>query len=146
MYSLSAPTLPMASRVRALQSEMLAMPEHHIDIPITHRFADGLYSREAILPAGSTAVGHIHAKEHICIISKGRVLVVSEGGTEEITAPSTRIVPAGVKNCVHALEETVWTTIHACDAKTVENAEDLLITHETVAGRLLPLPCKRIPQ
>lgn len=116
--------------IAALQSRMMAMPEHHIVIEPVHRFAHGLYSREVTLPEGCTAIGHRHAQEHICIISKGRVLVVSEDGTEEIAAPATLIVPRGRKNCVHALEQTVWTTVHACNARTPEEAETALIMPE----------------
>lgn len=130
MLILTAPVVPMRSRVMALQSAMLAVPEHHIELPLRHWFADGLYMREATLPAGSTAVGHIHAKEHFCIMSKGRVQVVTEAGTQEITAPATMVVPAGRKNCVHAIEESIWTTVHATDATTVEDAENTLIEAE----------------
>jgi len=125
------------ARVFALQSRMLAMPEHHIQIVPAHYFAHGLYAREVTLPAGSTAVGHMHAQEHICIISKGRVQIVTEGGVEEISAPATMIIPRGRKNCVHALEETVWTTIHSSDAKTVEDAEDALILPDAEATTCL---------
>lgn len=126
--------------VLTLQSAMLAMIEHQIQIDTRHHFADGLYIREATLPEGTTAVGHIHAKEHVCIISKGRCLVVTEDGTREIAAPATMIVPAGRKNCVHALTETVWATVHATAATTVEDAERTLILPESVGGVPLLLP------
>lgn len=122
-----APGAALRARVMALQSQMLGMTEHHIQIEPVHRFAHGLYAREVTLPQGSTAVGYMHAQEHVCIISKGRVQVVTEDGVEEIAAPATMIIPAGRKNCVHALEETVWTTIHATDLKTVAEAEAALI-------------------
>ena len=109
---------------------MLAMPEHQIVIEPVHRFAHGLYAREVTLPAGSTATGMIHGQEHICIISKGRALVVTDDGAQEYAAPATLIVPRGRKNCVHALEETVWTTIHATRAKSVADAEATLILPE----------------
>ena len=125
--TLSPPVVPMRARVLAMESAMLAMPEHHITIEPVHRFAQGLYAREVTLPAGTTATGMIHGQEHICIISKGRALVVIEGGTQEIAAPATMIVPRGTKNCVHALEDTVWTTIHATEARTPEEAEATLI-------------------
>lgn len=129
MNALSA---PMDSRVLALQSQMLAMPEHQIAIAPRHTFAHGLYAREVTLPAGSIAVGFRHTQEHICIISQGRVQVVTEDGAEEIAAPATLVVPAGRKNCVHALEETVWTTIHASDAKTPDEAFAALVEPENL--------------
>lgn len=102
-----------------------------------HHFAAGLYVREVTLPAGATAVGYRHRQEHVCIISQGRVLVITEDGREEIAAPHTMIVPAGRKNCVHALEETVWTTVHAAESRDVAELERLLVECEEPAG-LLP--------
>lgn len=129
--------LARLEHVMALQAKMQAMPEHQIVIEPTHIFAHGLYAREVTLPEGSTAVGYAHAQEHICIISKGRVLVVGEDGTQEIVAPATMIIPRGRKNCVHALEETVWTTIHASPAKTVDEAEAALILPDAEAIKCL---------
>lgn len=117
----------MRAHIAALESAMMAMPEHHITIEPVHRFAEGLYAREVTLPAGSTATGLIHGQEHLCIISRGRVLVVTDEGAQEFAAPATMIVPRGRKNCVHAIEETVWTTVHATPARTVEDAEAMLI-------------------
>lgn len=129
MITLTAPLLPVRSQIAALEAAMKASDDQ-IHIEPTHRFAQGLYAREVTLPAGSTAVGHIHAQEHICIVSKGRALVVSEGGTVEIEAPCTMIIPAGRKNCVHAIEETVWTTIHATDIRDIDDLErELLLPH-----------------
>lgn len=129
---MNALAAPMDERVLALQSQMLAMPDHQIVIEPRHYFADGLYAREVTLPEGSTAIGYRHAQEHICIISRGRVQVVSEDGVREIAAPATMVIPAGRKNCVHALEETVWTTVHASDATTPDEAFAALVIPESV--------------
>jgi len=123
----ASPTLPAIDRVRAMEAALMAVPEHHIEIVPVHRFAHGLYVREVSFPAGCIAVGHMHAQEHVTIISKGRLKIVTEDGVSEVTAPATFVVPAGRKNCVHVLEDAVWTTIHACQAKTADEAEALLI-------------------
>lgn len=117
----------MRANIAELEAQMMAMTDHHVTIEPVHRFAHGLYSREVTLPAGTTATGLIHGQEHICIISKGRVLVVTDSGAQEYTAPATLVVPRGRKNCVHAIEETVWTTVHATRAKSVADAEAALI-------------------
>ena len=129
---MNALTSTMDERVLALQSRMLAMPDHQIVIDPRHHFAHGLYAREVTLPEGSTAIGYRHAQEHVCIISQGRVQVVSEDGVREIAAPATMVIPAGRKNCVHALEETVWTTVHASDAATPDEAFAALVIPEEI--------------
>ncbi len=128
-YTLTSPLLPMEGRI-ALLERIMHTSEDQVHIEPHHVFAQGLYAREVELPAGCTAVGHRHLQEHVCIISKGRVKVVTEDGIEEIAAPAIMVVPAGRKNCVHAIEDTVWTTVHATQAATVEEAETLLVSKE----------------
>jgi quercetin dioxygenase-like cupin family protein len=128
MVALDSPD-PMAVRqnIAALEAAMLGSPAL-VHIEPVHRFAEGLYSREVTLPAGCIAVGHIHAQEHICVISKGRVEVITEGGGARVLeAPATMIVPRGTKNCVRALEETVWTTVHATTLRDVAEIEKAVL-------------------
>lgn len=115
------------TQVAALEAAMFASPDQ-LHIEPVHTFAHGLYARTVTLPAGSTATGHIHAQEHLCFITKGRVLVVSEtGGTREVAAPEMFIAPRGTKNCVHAIEETTWTTVHATELRDVAKIEKAMI-------------------
>lgn len=118
-------TIALRDRVVALEAAMHESPDQ-IQIVPRHLFAQGLYVREVTLPEGSTAVGYTHKQEHVCIVSKGRCLVMTETGVVEFRAPCTIIVPAGRKNAVHALEETVWTTVHATDCTDVAELEMML--------------------
>ena len=119
-----APDAPaIRDRIARLEAAMHAAPEK-LNLEPVHRFAQGLYARELTLPAGCIAVGHIHGQEHICIVSKGRVEVISEtGGARIVEAPATFTVPRGTKNCVRAITDTVWTTIHATDETDVAKIE-----------------------
>lgn len=122
-------SLNTREKVDALQAAMLAATDAHVHLEPAHRFADGLYARELVLPAGTTAIGHRHRQEHVCIVSQGRCLVVTDGEQREVTAPATFVVPIGTRNCVHAIEDTVWTTVHACpnDWRDVERIEAALV-------------------
>jgi hypothetical protein len=133
----ASPTLPAIDRVRAMEAALMAVPEHHIEIVPVHLFAHGLYVREVSFPAGCIAVGHMHTQEHVVILSKGRMRIVTEDGTTEIAAPATFVVPAGRKNCAYVLEDAVWTNVHASDAKTVEEAEATLIMVDKEAVKWL---------
>lgn len=126
----------ISAQVDALASAMHAMPEAQVHIEPRHVFSDGLYGREVRLPAGTVAVGHRHKQAHICIISAGKCLVVAEDGTTEVEAPATFVVPVGRRNCVHAITETVWTTVHAVpnDARDVEAIEALLVDKTALIG------------
>jgi quercetin dioxygenase-like cupin family protein len=136
---LETPPEPLAIRERigALEAMMKGSPLA-VHIEPTHRFAEGLYSREVTLPAGCIAVGHIHAQEHICIISKGVCEVVTEGGgARVVSAPATMIVPRGTKNCVRAIEDTVWTTVHATTLRDVAEIEKAVLLPAFPDGMLL---------
>ena len=76
-------------------------------------FCNGIYTRQITLLKGTAAVGEIHKQQHINILSAGSVLVLTEDGMEQIDAPQRWVGEPGVKRATFALEDTVWTTIHA---------------------------------
>lgn len=106
---------PMINKIQALESEMVKMDDAQIHIEPVHHFAEGLYAREITIPAGVLLTGKIHKYEHLNIISKGRIAVWTEEGMQTISAPATIASRPGMKRLGYALEDTVWTTIHATD-------------------------------
>jgi quercetin dioxygenase-like cupin family protein len=106
--------------------------------PILHQ-TKGILVREYRIAKGTVLVGKRHAQEHICIVSAGRILVTTENGAQEISAPCHFVSPAGSKRAMHALEDTVWTTIHRTDALDIESAEAELIIAERLEGERLCL-------
>tara|TARA_R110002072_G_scaffold236793_1_gene394350 strand:- start:8 stop:433 length:426 start_codon:yes stop_codon:yes gene_type:complete len=94
---------------------------------LTHYFADGIYARELFLPAGAMLVGKIHRTTHINIISKGKISVATENGSEIIEAPATIVSPPGTKRAGYVIEDTVWTTIHGSHETDLEVLEKELI-------------------
>ena len=122
-----APT-PISDRDKVLQMEALMResPEQIVIEPV-HYFARGLYAREITIPKGTLLTGKIHLFEHINIISKGEISVLTEHGVKRIVAPATLISKPGIKRIGYAHEETVWTTIHACNAIDAAKAEKLLV-------------------
>ena len=128
LYVVAPDRLAIRDRIARLEAAMMAATDQHIHIEPAHRFAQGLYSREVVMPAGTVATGHIHAQEHICIISAGRCEVISETlGARIVEAPATFIVPRGTKNCVRAITDTVWTTVHATELRDVVEIEAAML-------------------
>lgn len=79
--------------------------------PVTHRFANGIYSREA--------VNH-----------QGKVIVYDEkNGTRRLDAPCTFVSEPGTQRVVIALEHTVFTTFHAnpTNERDLDKLEEMLI-------------------
>lgn len=140
--------LALRDQIVALEQEMLAMPEHQIEIVPRHYFAHGLYAREITIPKGAVLTGKIHLFEHINIISKGDISVMTDDGVRRITAPATIVSKPGIKRVGWAHEETVWTTVHACEVQDGDEAERLLVvdTFEQFERLMGGAPCHSLPQ
>ena len=96
--------------------------------PLKHTFSDGIYVREITIPAGMFIVGKIHKHDHPNFLLKGKVVVVTEDGIEELEGPLSMISKAGTKRALYAETELVWTTIHA----NPTNTEDLKELEENI--------------
>jgi len=115
--------------VEQIEDAMQGMPPAFL--PIKHYFANGMYAREMTMPAGTIVTGAIHKTTHFCILSQGRVHVMSEDGIEELVAPAIIISQPGAKRAIHALEDTVWTNIHATNETDLDKLVEEL-TESTV--------------
>lgn len=91
------------------------------DTGLDEVFCNGIYTRQITLKKGTCAVGEIHKQQHINILSSGSVLVLTEDGMEQIDAPQRWVGEPGVKRATFALEDTVWTTIHATTSTSPED-------------------------
>lgn len=134
LFEKMVPALPvkLASRegIMYMQSVLEGVPDNsdwEDKFPLTHRFADGVYAREMLIPAGHLIIGKIHRYGHLNLISKGHVAVLTEFGVEEFTGPVTFISQPGTKRVVFAYEDTVWTTFHGTKRTTPEEVEEDII-------------------
>lgn len=128
----SAPDFELREKIFAFQDAFLAsiergeLQEIVHELPLRHSFIPGAYARELIIPAGVAIIGKIHRFPCFNFVSKGRISVLSEYGTKEITAPAFFSSPAGIKRIGYAHEDTVWTTIHPTDCTDPALIEDEL--------------------
>jgi quercetin dioxygenase-like cupin family protein len=105
-------TQEMRVKVQRLEEALLARPHLDVDALTTHRFADGLYSRQLVIPAGHCAVGKIHKREHFTFIMSGQVVVLTENGPVEMCGPCVLVTKPGTKRAVYAVTDSVWITVH----------------------------------
>lgn len=128
-YSLDIePKRPLREAIVALEQQLLQCEQ--ADMPVEHYFAKGLYSRALHIPKNCVLTGAIHKEEHINILAKGEITVVTEDGPKRITAPYVMVSRPGTKRAGFAHEDSLWVTVHACEAKDVETAEKLLVTND----------------
>lgn len=115
----------MLSKILRLENEMRAMPQAEFET--THDFAPGIYMRTLHIPKGSLLTGKMHATDHLNIVSKGDISVLTEDGIHRIKAPAIIPARAGMKRVGFAHEDTVWTTVHGTDETDLAKLEAALI-------------------
>ena len=116
-------------KMTMLVSEMVKLVDEDspaVDEP-NHIFAPGVYARELFVKKGTLAIGKIHKTEHLTIISKGDITVVTRDGTKRIIAPCTFVSKPGEQRIAYAHEDTVWTTIHPTDETDLKKLEAELV-------------------
>jgi len=103
--------------------------------PVKHTFAGGCYVREIYNPANEIVVTKIHKKEHPFFLMKGEMSILSEEGIQHIKAPYQGVTKPGTKRIIYTHEECVFTTVHATENTTIEDAE-----HEVICTKYEDLP------
>jgi quercetin dioxygenase-like cupin family protein len=139
-----APREVVRERILRLQDEMLPiqteMPE------AVHHYAKGMYAREFSMPAGMTVVGKKHKHEHLMMVLKGKAVVATEFGTQEVSAGLVHVSQPGAKRVVYAIEDTTFVTVHLnpTDTKDIEQIEAEHIEPEAPETIELAKRCKEL--
>lgn len=95
-----------------------------------HHFADGLYAKEAVIPAGYKVAKHIHNYTHLSLLASGKALVTAGDVVKEYTGPACIEITAGISHKVEAITDVVWFCIHAVDTADPKNIDEILIHKE----------------
>ena len=122
--------LALQSNIYKAQDVMLAMPQAETEV--THHFADGIYARELLIPAGVCLVGALHKTNHLFTVSEGECVAVTHEGREEIKAPYMGQTHPGMKRVIYAITDTVWTTFHVTEETDVDKIADEITELETI--------------
>ena len=101
------------------------------ELPLTHSFSDGIYTREIFIRKGMFAIGKIHKSDHTFFLMKGKLLLCSEDGVREIEAPFYGTASAGTKRVAIALEDTVFVNVHPNpnNIQDIEKLEDIFVVN-----------------
>jgi quercetin dioxygenase-like cupin family protein len=99
------------------------------ELPLTHSFSDGIYTREIFIKKGMFAIGKIHKSDHTFFLMKGKLLLCTEDGVKEIEAPFYGTSSAGTKRFVLALEDTVFVNVHPnpTNIQEIEKLENIFV-------------------
>jgi len=109
-----------------LEEAILTGPQ--VELPLVHKFADGMYAREMSIPKGTILTGSVHKYDCFFMVTKGDITVVSSDGSgpKRLKAPFICESKAGVKRCGYAHEDTLCMTIHKTDETDPEKLDKLL--------------------
>ncbi len=116
------------SAIEALEGTLLGHPQ--MEIKYVHRFAPGIYIREAHVKAGMVGIGHEHKQETINILLKGRLRIVNSDHTVlELQAPLTFNSAAGVRKTAYFLEDTIFQNVlpNPTNETDILKLEDLFV-------------------
>tara|TARA_R110000772_G_scaffold130836_2_gene239112 strand:+ start:1043 stop:1483 length:441 start_codon:yes stop_codon:yes gene_type:complete len=100
-------------KMESLESAILSSSQN-IDIQTlecNHYFSHGLYTRELHIPKGVVITGAIHKYSNVNILSKGKVIAVTDQGRVEVEAPYTFVSNELVKKAIYAVEDAVWINV-----------------------------------
>lgn len=111
--------------IERVEENLLHLPQ--IGMPLTHRFAPGVYLREIFMPAGTFVIGHEHKTEHFNIVLTGRARVLVDGVVREVGAGEVFVSKPGVRKVLYILENMRWQTVHPTDETDISKLEELLI-------------------
>lgn len=119
------PAVPTREQIETLQREI---SQHEQFQPETrHYFADGMYCREVLQPAGCLVVGKVHKKEHFFVLTKGRMTFWTEGGMLTECAPYVWVSGVGTKRALYSHEDSAYMTVHKVSSTDLEKVEAELV-------------------
>jgi hypothetical protein len=125
--------IPTRAQIVAFEQELRKVPQLDIESMTQHTFGPGVYVRTMTIPAGVCVTGKVHAKEHVFIVSKGDITIVTAGeGRIRVRAPFQTIGKPGAKRAVYAHEDTVCTNVHITDVTDLQRLEAELIVPEGI--------------
>lgn len=123
----------MRAKVQRLEEVLNRAPQ--VECPVRHIFAPGIYSRVMTIPKGVVLTGAVHKTEHLNVVAKGRIAVLTDDGPKILHAGDAFVSKPGAKRAGHAIEETVWVTVHATDETDLDKLVEELT--ESTSAELL---------
>lgn len=109
-------------KVKRFEAHLAQLPQR-LDVITEHVFAPGLCMRRMVLPAGTVATGAAHKFEHLSIMVSGDITVLTDEGPKRLSGYHEWASPPGVKRVGITHADTVWLTVHATQATTVDEFE-----------------------
>ena len=129
--------IPSYKEIKELEKAMLAVGGGGEDLPVIHRFADKIYSRELFMPKGLCLVGKMHGKTHFFVLLKGEITAWTDCGMRRMKAPQIFKTEVGTKRVIAAHEDSIIITFHGTEKVTPDEVEAEIIIPAEYEQRFL---------
>lgn len=127
--------------VKRIQEQILdGVASNELDernAPVTHHFAPDIYMRQMDATEGTLVISKMHSTEHLNILLKGAVSLITEDGIKTLHAPCIMKSLPGTKRIGYFHEDSSWLTIHPTSETDVEKLEDDLTIPESEIDKFL---------
>lgn len=125
-YSAERSYIESVKEVQEFMEENLELKE----MPIINYFAPDIYMRQMDAKAGDLVVSKMHRTEHMNILLKGSISILTEDGVQYLEAPVVLKSRAGTKRIGYFHEDSSWLTIHPNQSN--ETDDNILVDSLTV--------------
>lgn len=122
------PEIPTIEQIHRLESALRGMPKDNC--ATGHYFADGMYARALLIPAGTALTGKMHRQRHLNFLMQGTIRVWTEQGMKDLEAPQIIVSEPGTKRVGFAFTDVIWVTVHATDKTDLADIEAEVIVPE----------------
>jgi hypothetical protein len=119
----------LRQKIEIIEWYMLkTIPNIAKDLAVEHFVYDGVYCRAMAIPKNVLLTGKIHLEEHVCLLEKGDLSVMTDEGIKRIHAPYKFKASAGLKKIGYAHEDCIFITYHKTDLTDIEEIERTLFS------------------
>lgn len=123
--------IPTPTQLQALQQRMIEMGGDLHGPEVESLFADGVYGRKLVIPAGILLMGKLQRKANITVQLYGDIEVTTDSGPKRMVGQHVFRAPAMTKRIGWTHAETAWITFHATEETDMALVEADLIVPET---------------
>lgn len=123
------PAAPTIEQIHQLEAFLRTQPKD--DCATSHYFADGVYGRALLIPAGTALTGKMHRQRHLNFLMQGTIRVWTEQGMKDLEAPQIIVSEPGTKRVGYAFTDCIWVTVHATEKTDLGEIEADVIIPES---------------
>ncbi|MEB5477271.1 hypothetical protein [Acinetobacter pollinis] len=114
------------------------------DFPVLHHFAPNVYLRQMDAKAGTFCVSKMHRTEHLNILLKGALTIITEDGLQYLKAPQILKSMPGTMRIGYFHEDTSWVTVHPTSQTDLDAIErDVIVPDDEIESFLNSIKYKK---